>query len=65
LQAALQKLVRKHADETIMIVVPEPLASLIRSHLTGQELGDLWKPSVNGKRWEILPVVPQGAAASS
>jgi probable phosphoglycerate mutase len=64
LQKALQKLLKKHAEETIVVVAPDPLASLIRNHLTGKQLGDLWKPSVNGKRWEVMTVEPQSAAAA-
>ena len=41
-QATLAKLLKKHKDGVIALVVPEPLASLIRSDLSGSELGDLY-----------------------
>jgi probable phosphoglycerate mutase len=57
--ATIAKLVRKHGDETIALVVPEPLASLVRSHLVGGELADLWKAHNGGGRWELITVGEQ------
>src|SRR5262245_44961371 len=42
-QAALTKLIKKHkSDGVVALVVPEPLASIVRHVLTRVDLGDLW-----------------------
>ena len=56
-EAVLNKLLRKHRFGAIGLVVPEPLASVIRCQLLGGEFGDLWK-AVNGcGRIEAFDVV--------
>lgn len=50
----LAKLLRKHRDGLIGIVVPEPLASVVRHILTDRALGDLWKAECDTGRWELL-----------
>ncbi len=57
-QAALTKLFRRHKDGTIALVVPEPLASLVRRCLARNELGDLWKASSHHGTWEVFEVEP-------
>jgi broad specificity phosphatase PhoE len=56
--ATMSKLLRKHKDGVIGLVVPEPLASLVRRHLKHDELGDLWKALAGHGRWEILDIEP-------
>ena len=55
----LTKLTKKHKEGVIGLVVPEPLASLVRAFFaTGEEaLGDLWKPAATGS-WESISPVP-------
>jgi len=48
------KLVRRHKSEFILMVVPDPLASLIRQLLVAGELGDLWKAEKDGGSWEMI-----------
>jgi broad specificity phosphatase PhoE len=55
-EATIAKLLRKHDDETIAMVVPEPMASLVRSHLVGGELSDLWKAHAAGGQWEVITI---------
>jgi probable phosphoglycerate mutase len=38
----LGRLLKKHHDGAIALVVPEPMASIVRQLLTHDELGDLW-----------------------
>ena len=52
----LQKLIKKHKDGVIAIVAPEPLASVIRYQLAGNELGDLWKAECACGSWESIDV---------
>lgn len=57
--AALTKILRKHKQGTVALVVPEPLASVVHSYLAQSEIGDLWRGgSVCGK-WEVLSLAPQ------
>ena len=51
----LARLLKKHKEGVIGLVVPEPLASLIGSLLRHDALGDLWR-APNGNRWEMIPV---------
>lgn len=54
--AGMKKLLKKHKHGTIGLVVPEPLASLVRSYVGGGEVGDLWRAGQDHGRWEVLTV---------
>ena len=41
-RTAMAKLLKRHKEGVIGLVVPEPLASLVRNVLNHDELGDLW-----------------------
>ncbi|HPP52242.1 MAG TPA: histidine phosphatase family protein [Thermoguttaceae bacterium] len=58
-QAAAARLLKKHPEGVIGVVLPEPLASLVRRALTGQALGDLWKALGMHGDFEILEVNTQ------
>ena len=64
MEKSLEKLTRKHKADTIGLVVPEPLASLVRAYFSASDehLGDLWKPAATGT-WE--PLSPVSAAEVS
>lgn len=63
---SLAKLVKKQkADTTIMLVAPDPLASVVRHVLTGAELGDLWHASDSAGRWEVFQLDPAPIAAET
>ncbi|MFO0898222.1 MAG: histidine phosphatase family protein [Pirellulales bacterium] len=51
---ALQKILKKNKQNVVGVVVPEPLASIVRSELVGAQLGDLWKACSESGRWELL-----------
>ncbi len=58
-QESLTKITRKHKSGTVAIVVANPLASIVRHLLTGDSLCDMWNPSNQVARWELIePVVP-------
>ena len=57
-QSAMKKLLKKHKSGVIGLVVPEPLASLVRSHLNQSELGDLWTAGAEHCGWEVIEVLP-------
>ena len=58
-QAAIGRLIKKHREGVIGLVLPEPLASLVRRTLTGQPLGDLWKALGLHGDFEILEIDTQ------
>ena len=62
---AMNKLLRKHKDGVIGLVVPEPLASLVRRHIKKDELGDLWKALAGHGRWEVLDIEPAGVPVTT
>jgi len=57
-ETALAKLLKKHKQGTVAIVVPEPLASLAHSYLAQTELGDLWNGCKTCGSWELITVEP-------
>ncbi len=62
-RAALTKLAKKHkADALIVLVVPEPLASVVCHVLRQDELGDLWQGLNGSALWEVI-AVPATVAA--
>lgn len=56
IQSTLTKLLKKHKNGVIALVVPEPLASLIKNFLDGAKLGDLWKVECDCGSWEFIDV---------
>lgn len=61
---ALDKVLKRHRQGVIALVVPEPLATLVRSRLVHGELGDLWQATTEHGCWEALEVEPQNVADS-
>ena len=64
MRTALVKLLKRHKDGVIGLVVPEPLLSLARRFIAHGELGDLWKVSNGHSRFEILEVDPEEVLAA-
>jgi hypothetical protein len=53
---------KKHkADRVVAIVVPEPLASVVRHVLRHDEWGDLWQSANETAQWQLIEV-PEPAA---
>jgi broad specificity phosphatase PhoE len=63
-RAALVKLLKRHKEGVIGLVVPEPLLSLARRFLTRGELGDLWKAPNGHGRFEVLALEPDDILAA-
>ncbi len=59
----ITKLAKKHKEEVIGLVVPEPLANVIRSLLREESVKDLWRSSAGGA-WESIAFTPGMTAAS-
>lgn len=56
--AAVDKVLKKHLRDTVALVVPEPICSLVRSHLAGSEVGDLWKAECECGDWQVIEPQP-------
>lgn len=64
-RTALAKLLKRHKEGTIGLVLPEPLLSLARRFITRGELGDLWKAPNGHGRFEVLEADPEEILAAS
>jgi broad specificity phosphatase PhoE len=58
IRAALNKVLRKHKAGVIGLVIPEPLASIVRRCFKHDDLGDLWKAQSAHGSWEVLDLEP-------
>jgi phosphoserine phosphatase len=58
-QVALAKILKKHKQGVIALVVPEPLAKVVQAYLSQCELGDLWGGGSVCGRWEVISLEPQ------
>lgn len=56
ISAVLTPLLKRHREGAIGIVLPEPLATVVRRWLNQSDLGDLWKTGDEHGRWEVLEV---------
>ncbi len=63
--AVMTKLLRKHKKGVIGLVVPEPLATLVRRYFKKDELGDLWKALAGHGRWEVIDLEPATVPAAT
>jgi probable phosphoglycerate mutase len=54
LETVLAKLIKKHKDGVVALVVPEPLTTVISSQLAASTLGDLWQTKSRGGGWEAF-----------
>jgi broad specificity phosphatase PhoE len=57
-RSTMTKLLKRHKDGIIAMVVSEPLASLVRRFVSQDPLGNLWKAVGEHGDWEILEVQP-------
>lgn len=60
---ALTKILKRHKGGVVGLVVPEPLASLVRRYFTQGQLGDLWQATQEHGDWELLSPAPAGASS--
>lgn len=50
----LLKLCKKHANQTIALVVPDPLATLIANRLKETDFEDMWQAEQDDGTWELI-----------
>jgi broad specificity phosphatase PhoE len=58
-EKVIRKIRKRHKKGTIAIVVPEPLASVVRSHLEQADMGDLWKAECRCGSWETIDLASE------
>lgn len=55
---ALRKIIRKSGHELVAIVVPDPMAAVVLSVLSGEVIPDLWKAETDSGSWQLIrPVI--------
>lgn len=64
LQVSLKKLLKKHSDGTIALVLPSPLSELAVQLLGAGEFGAVWKVNAEYGHWEMLGVEPPSLVSS-
>ena len=64
-QTALEKILKKHKSGAIAIVVPGPLACIVRSYLDQTDLGDLWQAETECGSWVAIDVRAKKVLAPS
>ncbi len=57
--AALSRFVSRHRFGAFAVVVPEPLASLLKSRITHENLADVWQTGSESGKWEVLQFGPE------
>jgi broad specificity phosphatase PhoE len=62
LEAFLPRLLRRHRGQTVALVAPEPLATLVRGYLCDTPPGDLWKACEAHGCWESIVVGSEAVA---
>jgi broad specificity phosphatase PhoE len=55
----LEKLLKRHREGVIALVIPEPLASLVKARLCQGKVGDLWQASACHGDWQVLEISPE------
>jgi probable phosphoglycerate mutase len=60
--AAMSRILKKHRSGMVALVVPEPLASLVKRYVTDCDLGNLWKTDTETGQWEIVETRPEPVA---
>ncbi len=62
--SAITKILKKHGRGTIALVIPEPLASVVRGFLQNNELDDLWQAETDAGSWTLIELEHQGVPAN-
>ena len=51
---AIRKIARKGGDGVVALVVPDPMAAVVESVLSGESIGDLWKAETDRGSWQLI-----------
>jgi broad specificity phosphatase PhoE len=55
-RTALTKILKRHKTGTVVLVAPEPAASVVVSEFKKTDLGNLWKAAQSFGNWETIPI---------
>lgn len=64
IRASVHRLIRKHQGGRIGMIVPQPMASIVRFTLVGGSFGDLWKSELDFGQYETIQVARTAAMKS-
>jgi len=57
-KGSLQKVLKKHRQGVIGMVIPEPMASVVKHLLCSAEVGDMWKSCCDDGHWDTIQITP-------
>jgi len=63
-ETVVGKLMKRHPDGVVGLVIPEPLASLVACFLVKRDVGDLWRAGCEHGRWELIEMAAPSLAHS-
>jgi broad specificity phosphatase PhoE len=63
--SGLAKIMKRHKKGTIALVIPEPMASVVRGLLRDDSLDDFWKAETDCGGWTLIEVQPRQAPVGS
>jgi broad specificity phosphatase PhoE len=58
-EAALEKIFKRHPTGSIAVVVPRPLDAIVTWLVSGRSMGDLWRFDADADLVDVLPVAAQ------
>lgn len=58
-EAALEKIFKRHPAGSIAVVVPRPLDAIVTWLVSGRSMGDLWRFDADAELVDVLPVAAQ------
>jgi probable phosphoglycerate mutase len=61
---AIERLLRRHGEGPLALVVPEPLGRIIRWVVAGESFGNLWQPDRDEPAVRRLPLAAQWSASA-
>ncbi|MCA9132678.1 MAG: histidine phosphatase family protein [Planctomycetales bacterium] len=63
IKVMVEKLKKRHNGGRIGLIVPQPMASIVRFALVGGTIGDLWQSELDFGTFETIPVEPSVAVS--
>ncbi len=51
---AIRKVIKKGREDVVALVIPDPLATVVQSVISGEELHDLWKFETDHGKWQLI-----------
>lgn len=59
-EKAVLKLLKKNSDDLVTIVIPDPMAWIVQTLLSGEALSDLWQAETDSAKWDLIEPVLSG-----